>query len=231
MTAEEPTEPPLSEEELAAIQARCLAASPAPWKSCIEGRDHTSGSNFIMTGEGEARGEDIELSGATLADQDFIAHARQDIPRLLAEIERLTISTAAAKLPEYSPHSDQLEMPETREQAVSGGPLLTDKKIEGVARLDRVLEVFEVWPRNDLPFAKFKVKIMQGRSGEGLTGCPNVAIKNPETRAPDWIGGCGTTVEETLEDTIRYFYLQIESRGYDRPLEEDDFEWSHPDDF
>ena len=80
---------PLTEEEIAAIHARCTAATPGPWRSYIEGRDHTSGSSFIMTGEGEVRGEDIELSGATPADQDFIAHARQDIPRLLAEIQRL----------------------------------------------------------------------------------------------------------------------------------------------
>jgi hypothetical protein len=34
-------------------------------------------------------GEDIELLGATEADQDFIARARQDVPLLLAEIDRL----------------------------------------------------------------------------------------------------------------------------------------------
>jgi hypothetical protein len=34
-------------------------------------------------------GEDIELLGATEADQDFIAHARHDIPLLLAKIDRL----------------------------------------------------------------------------------------------------------------------------------------------
>jgi hypothetical protein len=55
----------------------------------VEGRDHDSGSNFIMTGTDTARGNDIELTGATVADQDFIAHARQDIPQLLAEIRRL----------------------------------------------------------------------------------------------------------------------------------------------
>jgi hypothetical protein len=43
-----------------------------------------SGSDFTMTG-----GEDIYLTGATVSDQDFIAHARQDIPRLIAEVERL----------------------------------------------------------------------------------------------------------------------------------------------
>jgi hypothetical protein len=55
----------------------------------VEGRDHTSGDSFIMTGEGDSRGDDIELNGATPVDQDFIAHARQDIPRLLAEVQRL----------------------------------------------------------------------------------------------------------------------------------------------
>jgi len=41
-----------------------------------------------MVGTGENRGADIELSGATVEDQEFMAHARQDIPRLLDEIGR-----------------------------------------------------------------------------------------------------------------------------------------------
>ena len=79
----------LTDKEIDKIKKRCDAASSGPWVSYIEGRDHTSGSDFIMTGEGDSRGEDIELAGATAADQDFIAHARQDIPILVAEIERL----------------------------------------------------------------------------------------------------------------------------------------------
>lgn len=63
--------------------------APAPWVSQIEGRDHSSGSSFIQTGAGGARGEDIELFGASAADQDFIARARQDVPLLLDEVERL----------------------------------------------------------------------------------------------------------------------------------------------
>ena len=74
----------LTDEELQRMRQRCAAATPGPWKSYIEGRDHTSGSSFIMTS-----GEDIELTGATDADQDFIAHARQDLPQLLAEVQRL----------------------------------------------------------------------------------------------------------------------------------------------
>jgi len=79
----------MTDEEIEEIQIRCAAATPGPWKSFVEGRDHTSGSNFIMVGEGSNRGDDIELVGATIADQDFIANARQDVPRLLEEIARL----------------------------------------------------------------------------------------------------------------------------------------------
>jgi hypothetical protein len=86
----------MTKDELEAIKARYEATSIAPWVSFIEGRDCESGSSFIMTGIpngehiwGENRGEDLYLSGGTNADLDFIAHARQDIPMLLEEIERL----------------------------------------------------------------------------------------------------------------------------------------------
>jgi hypothetical protein len=82
--------------EIIGMKRRYEATSIAPWVSFIEGRDCESGSSFIMTGIAKGdniwhktRGEDIYLSGATNDDQDFIAHARQDIPMLIAEIERL----------------------------------------------------------------------------------------------------------------------------------------------
>jgi hypothetical protein len=53
-------------------------------KSYVEGRDHTSGDSFIMTGDA-----DIYLTGATVEDHDFIAGARQDVPLLIHEIRRL----------------------------------------------------------------------------------------------------------------------------------------------
>jgi hypothetical protein len=74
----------LSQDELREIAARCVRATAGPWKSYIETREQMSGSDFIMTA-----GEDIYLTGASTDDQDFIAHARQDIPRLIAEITRL----------------------------------------------------------------------------------------------------------------------------------------------
>ena len=74
----------MTNDELKEIEDRVNKATKGPWKSFVEGRDHSSGSSFIMTG-----GEDIEFNGLTQADQDFIAHSRQDIPKLIAMIKRL----------------------------------------------------------------------------------------------------------------------------------------------
>lgn len=76
-------------DELEEIIARYNRASPGPWTSMIEGRDHTSGSSCIVTGPPNSRGNDFEISGATPEDQDFIASARQDIPQLVEEVKRL----------------------------------------------------------------------------------------------------------------------------------------------
>lgn len=74
----------MNDTKLEQIKERCNRATGGPWISFIEDRDHTCGSNFI-----ETAGNDIELIGATVDDQDFIANARQDIPWLINEIYRL----------------------------------------------------------------------------------------------------------------------------------------------
>jgi hypothetical protein len=93
----------MTKEELQQIEQRCAQATKGPWKSWIEGRDHTSGSSFISTSE-----QDIELLGATNADQDFMAAARQDVPALLAQIAQPPtpgeIDAAARVLDEMGRH-------------------------------------------------------------------------------------------------------------------------------
>ena len=83
----------LSTDELREIRARVDAATPGPWESFVEGRDHTSGADFIRTGGLRDDCPDLyvqhESRPAPTHDLDFIAHARQDIPRLIAEVERL----------------------------------------------------------------------------------------------------------------------------------------------
>ncbi len=78
--------------ELADMRARVNVTTPGPCIAYFEGRDHYGGSSFIQTAT-----QDIEISaedyrgggGHYCADLDFIAHAKQDIPRLLDEVERL----------------------------------------------------------------------------------------------------------------------------------------------
>ena len=74
----------LSDKELSAIRERAEKAARGPWKAFVEDRDMQCGSSFIQTQD-----YDIELLGATEADYDFIANARQDIIALLDEIEKL----------------------------------------------------------------------------------------------------------------------------------------------
>jgi hypothetical protein len=83
----------LTERDLEEIRVRAEAATPGPWKYMLEGRDHTSGDSFIKTGTDGDRHADLYLNAdghpATDEDCDFVANARQDIPRLLQEVERL----------------------------------------------------------------------------------------------------------------------------------------------
>ena len=83
----------MTESELLAIEARVVAASEGPWESFVECRDHLGGDNFIRVGGLNDDEADMYVSRdtapATVADQDFIAHDRQDIPRLLADVRRL----------------------------------------------------------------------------------------------------------------------------------------------
>lgn len=93
-------DPDVSEEELELIEARLNAATDGPWEPFVEGRDHVAGDDFIRTGGGmndEAPDMYVQLAfpdrpgvvPAPTADLDFIAHARQDIRRLIDEVRRL----------------------------------------------------------------------------------------------------------------------------------------------
>jgi len=78
----------LSNQYLDEVRKRCERTTPEPWISFVESRDFTSGDSVIGRGPNRSE-EDLYLTGATVADQDFIAHAREDIPILLGEIDRL----------------------------------------------------------------------------------------------------------------------------------------------
>jgi hypothetical protein len=75
----------ISEHELKLMELRSDAATAGPWFSLIVGRDLEAGSNCIELGGCAA----MEVIGGTDADQDFIANARNDLPRLIVEVRRL----------------------------------------------------------------------------------------------------------------------------------------------
>lgn len=79
----------MTDQELQIILDRVKNTTGGEWVAYIEGRDFTSGSSFIMTGTDSDRGNDIELIGASNADIDFIANAKQDVLHLIEEIHRL----------------------------------------------------------------------------------------------------------------------------------------------
>ena len=78
----------LSEDELNQIQKRSDTVTSAPLQVDLADHDHIS-NNFINFRAEQQRNKDIKLIDATDAEHDFIAHARQDIPKLLNEIRRL----------------------------------------------------------------------------------------------------------------------------------------------
>jgi len=84
---------PLTAAELAEIEARCEAATPGPWKHdpdtaemAIDGPREEG----VVAGCGCCGSPFGVLDNTVaMANGTFIAHARTDVPRLLAEVRRL----------------------------------------------------------------------------------------------------------------------------------------------
>lgn len=98
---------PMTDDELAAIRARTEAATPGPWDAVklydVTDTTYIEGCDFGFNGDINV---EVERAGLEYpewvmigpespqqkqihADAEFIAHARTDIPALLAEVERL----------------------------------------------------------------------------------------------------------------------------------------------
>lgn len=80
--------PPLTDDEFTAIQRRLQAASPGPWK-CREGFVETATEPSLLLAVTLQRSEEGVGTLPGIANAEFIAQARTDIPRLMAEVVRL----------------------------------------------------------------------------------------------------------------------------------------------
>jgi hypothetical protein len=138
----------MTPEELQAIRDRVAKASPGPWTT---EQGEYSGRNWPLGLSGQY-GNDVtvflttdhvhasEMYGDAATDGDFIAHARTDIPALLAEIDRLNALVAAA--PRWIKVADRL--PEDRGVV----PVLLDNGHDGYGFYNGAAWVpFDAWRR------------------------------------------------------------------------------------
>lgn len=96
----------MTHDELQAIKARAEAATPGPWHlaicvDTIDGRERDDLANI------EAGAKDIAYEVPS-DDAAFIAHARTDVPALVAEVERLTKITALRPVTVYAAHVHEI---------------------------------------------------------------------------------------------------------------------------
>jgi hypothetical protein len=113
---------PPTEAELAEIEARCSRAPAGPWLCCITERKQfevfkhahagiaINKAHYPRDGGREADQDDYfldekqaNIGSETIAQAKFIAHARTDVPRILAEVRRLRALLAQRGLATDSP--------------------------------------------------------------------------------------------------------------------------------
>lgn len=90
----------MTDERLAEIRGRAEEATPAPWVRCsTDFREHRSHSaKTVASGMVIAFAGYGPDGGTVWCDAEFIAHARQDVPDLLVEVERLRARNADLSL-------------------------------------------------------------------------------------------------------------------------------------
>lgn len=84
--------------DLEAIEARCKAATPAPWAPLYGGLDVVGPSGKCITSPGDAHISSVE---ECMGNGQFIAHAREDVPTLIAEVRRLRALLEAKEVEDH----------------------------------------------------------------------------------------------------------------------------------
>lgn len=102
-------------------------------------------------------------------------------------------------------------------------------EIKNVSAIEKTVAEFTIWMIGVLPYAKMKVKIYESKSGK-YTGMTDLRIKRKFDGSPESAIGHGNSVEEALEDTIKYFNSMLKEDGLEQ-LTEGDIEYSEYSDF
>lgn len=99
-------------------------------------------------------------------------------------------------------------------------------RIQGIAHIEKCVGEFDIIETTKTPYGKFKVKIYEKQNGR-YVGYTNLQLKDDDGCAYPGVGH-GTTVEDTLQDTIEYFIKMIDEK---QAVREEDFEISDLFDF
>lgn len=91
----------LTQDDLNMIKERAKKSTPGPWYADDERWPGNANLQYWFVSHYDGVG-----AAATKADAEFIAHSREDIPRLVAEVERLksAIVEAISDIETISPH-------------------------------------------------------------------------------------------------------------------------------
>ncbi|MBC1223170.1 hypothetical protein GNF10_19555 [Nostoc sp. UCD121] len=104
-------------------------------------------------------------------------------------------------------------------------------RIAEIQGIEKVVAEFYVRCVKYIPNCQFRVKITQDIDGK-YSGHVNLAVRNSRNVSPKWVGGSGDSIDEALENSIKELVKSIKSSGKNvNLLQEEDFEWSAPEDF
>jgi hypothetical protein len=101
-------------------------------------------------------------------------------------------------------------------------------KIDGIVKIEKCVAEFKICEMNYSPYGKFKLKIFESADGK-FTGLSNQQVKD-ESGKINRVVGHGATLEETLTDTLQYFFKLVSWKG-NREWKEEDFAEIDPFDF
>lgn len=137
----------IADDRAAQIRARAEAATDGPWES--DSADPSIWSPDVIVIGNYTRADDYNSAAwedATEADREFIAHARSDIPWLLAEVERLTAENQEqrARLSAYRSPDAGAAFDAMHDEARQIEALTAERDV-ALSKIDRVADLFEGW--------------------------------------------------------------------------------------
>lgn len=107
-------------------------------------------------------------------------------------------------------------------------------KIDGVKKIERCVEEFEIWMTDILPYAKMKIKVYEAQD-KTFAGRTDVLVKRKFDGEPEGAVGHGITVDEALENTFQCFVNMVEKDypidKYPDGLSKTDIEYAEYSDF